>query len=177
MRPGLSDTVGVCSPRNNRQREMTSPTTILSPTTSTTTTASTETMISRSLLRCLPRQLIPTARFYSSKPPGPGLGGSFGNASPELGVGEISNATFRISPLRRHGEDLATMRARLLCMSLISLSLSHSLSLFSCLTRTNTRTHAHRPIPEARDPGDGSAAVDVCRRTVADDGAGAAGAV
>lgn len=47
---------------------------------------------------------------------GPGLAGSFGGEQ-ELGVGEIASAKFRIEPLRRQGEDLPTMRARLLCTS------------------------------------------------------------
>lgn len=33
----------------------------------------------------------------------------------ELGVGEIEGANFKVEPLRREGEDPATMRARLLC--------------------------------------------------------------
>lgn len=37
------------------------------------------------------------------------------SARGEWGVGEMEGATFRIEPLRRTGEDLPTMRARLLC--------------------------------------------------------------
>ncbi|RPB13446.1 DUF339-domain-containing protein [Morchella conica CCBAS932] len=49
---------------------------------------------------------------------GPGLGGIFGSAGEkELGVGEMAEAKFRIEPLRRTGEDPATMRARLLYQS------------------------------------------------------------
>ena len=33
----------------------------------------------------------------------------------ELGVGEIEGANLKVEPLRRTGEDPATMRARLLC--------------------------------------------------------------
>lgn len=33
----------------------------------------------------------------------------------ELGVGEMEGAQFKVEPLRREGEDPATMRARLLC--------------------------------------------------------------
>lgn len=51
---------------------------------------------------------------------GPGLGGSFGG-DVELGVGEMAEAKFRVEPLRRTGEDLSTMRARLLCLSLLPL--------------------------------------------------------
>lgn len=36
----------------------------------------------------------------------------------ELDVGEIEGGTFKVEPIRRTGEDAATMRARLLCMSL-----------------------------------------------------------
>ena len=36
----------------------------------------------------------------------------------ELGVGEMEGAEFKVEPLRRTGEDSATMRARLLCPSL-----------------------------------------------------------
>jgi hypothetical protein len=36
---------------------------------------------------------------------------------PDLGVGEMEGASFRVEPLRRTGEDSTTMRARLLCPS------------------------------------------------------------
>ncbi len=35
----------------------------------------------------------------------------------DLGVGEMEGAKFKVEPLRREGEDPATMRARLLCPS------------------------------------------------------------
>lgn len=38
-------------------------------------------------------------------------------SSAELGVGELQGAKFKIEPLRRVGEDDATKRARLVCMS------------------------------------------------------------
>ena len=42
--------------------------------------------------------------------------GNSSNVSPsDLGVGEMEGASFRIEPLRRVGEDIPTMRARLLC--------------------------------------------------------------
>ncbi|KAA8649867.1 hypothetical protein EYZ11_005871 [Aspergillus tanneri] len=41
----------------------------------------------------------------------------FGAQKPELGVGEMEGITFKVEPLRRTGEDLATMRARLLYQS------------------------------------------------------------
>lgn len=34
---------------------------------------------------------------------------------PDLGVGEMEGASFKVEPLRRTGEDSTTMRARLLC--------------------------------------------------------------
>jgi hypothetical protein len=40
----------------------------------------------------------------------------------ELGVGEMEGATFKVEPLRRTGEDDATMKARLLCPFPISLT-------------------------------------------------------
>jgi hypothetical protein len=33
----------------------------------------------------------------------------------ELGVGEMEDVTFKVEPLRREGEDISTIRARLLC--------------------------------------------------------------
>ena len=38
-----------------------------------------------------------------------------GAQKPELGVGEMEGIKFRVEPLKRKGEDTATMRARLLC--------------------------------------------------------------
>ena len=35
---------------------------------------------------------------------------------PEFGVGEMEGVSFKVEPLRRTGEDLITMRARLLCL-------------------------------------------------------------
>jgi hypothetical protein len=40
-----------------------------------------------------------------------------GAQKPELGVGEMEGITFKVEPLKRAGEDAATMRARLLCLS------------------------------------------------------------
>lgn len=34
---------------------------------------------------------------------------------PELGVGELEDVTFKVEPLKREGEDISTIRARLLC--------------------------------------------------------------
>lgn len=47
-----------------------------------------------------------TGNFQSSAP-----------QKPELDVGEMEGITFKVEPLRRHGEDPSTMRARLLCTS------------------------------------------------------------
>ena len=55
--------------------------------------------------------------LISSAPTHPGLGGSFGDTEQELDVGEIPSGQFRVEPLRRVGEDLKTMRARLLYQS------------------------------------------------------------
>ena len=55
-----------------------------------------------SLLRLAPR------RFESSTSQPPAR---------DLDVGELQGASFKIEPLRRVGEDPATMRARLLCAS------------------------------------------------------------
>ncbi|KAH8702092.1 TPR repeat protein [Talaromyces proteolyticus] len=40
-----------------------------------------------------------------------------GPQKPELGVGEMEGITFKVEPLRREGEDVSTMRARLLYQS------------------------------------------------------------
>ncbi|KAI5856353.1 Flavinator of succinate dehydrogenase-domain-containing protein [Tricharina praecox] len=58
-----------------------------------------------------PPELISSAATH------PGLGGSFGDTEQELDVGEILSGQFRVEPLRRVGEDLKTMRARLLYQS------------------------------------------------------------
>lgn len=47
-----------------------------------------------------------------------------GAQKPELGVGEMEGITFKVEPLKRVGEDTATMRARLLCMLLLGISLA-----------------------------------------------------
>jgi len=38
-----------------------------------------------------------------------------GAQKPELGVGEMEGITFKVEPLKRVGEEVATKRARLLC--------------------------------------------------------------
>lgn len=38
-----------------------------------------------------------------------------GAQKPELGVGEMEGITFKVEPLKRTGEDVSTIRARLLC--------------------------------------------------------------
>jgi hypothetical protein len=42
-------------------------------------------------------------------------GGPESGSNKELGVGEMEGAKFKIEPLRREGEDVNTMKARLLC--------------------------------------------------------------
>lgn len=43
-----------------------------------------------------------------------------GQQKPELGVGEMEGIKFKVEPLKREGEDSATMRARLLCSSFLT---------------------------------------------------------
>lgn len=40
---------------------------------------------------------------------------SSGAAKPELEVGELEDVTFKVEPLKREGEDMSTLKARLLC--------------------------------------------------------------
>lgn len=64
----------------------------------------------------VPKDSVPenTERMTGgSQKPGPDNG-----VNAELDVGEIEGGTFKVEPLRRTGEDAATMRARLTCMSL-----------------------------------------------------------
>lgn len=44
-----------------------------------------------------------------------GGGQESGAQKPELGVGEMEGIRFRVEPLKRKGEDVTTLRARLLC--------------------------------------------------------------
>lgn len=71
-----------------------------------------------------------------------------GEQKPELGVGEMEGISFKVEPLRRVGEDPATMRARLLCMYYILLSFS-SLSLSP---QSSMLTDMLRSKPKARNP-------------------------
>lgn len=41
----------------------------------------------------------------------------------ELDVGELEGASFKVEPKRRYGEDINTLRARLLCLSSVSYAL------------------------------------------------------
>ncbi|KAM4057685.1 flavinator of succinate dehydrogenase [Hirsutella rhossiliensis] len=61
--------------------------------------------------RSLALSLAPPRRSLSSPPSSPSASG------PELEVGELQGAKFRIEPLRRTGEDAKTKRARLLYQS------------------------------------------------------------
>lgn len=64
----------------------------------------------------LPKDAVPenTERMTGdTQEPGPGKG-----PNEELDVGEMEGAKFRVEPLRRTGEDVETVRARLLCPSL-----------------------------------------------------------
>lgn len=60
-----------------------------------------------------------------STPPSAGEGG-------EWGVGEMEGATFRIAPIKRTGEDVPTIRARLLCSYFLCIMLSRRYLLTSC---------------------------------------------
>lgn len=59
-----------------------------------------------------------TERMTGGTQPGEGNSSNVSPSSEDLGVGEMEGASFRIEPLRRVGEDISTMRARLLCPSL-----------------------------------------------------------
>jgi len=51
-----------------------------------------------------------------------------GAQKPELGVGEMEGITFKVEPLKRTNEDVATMRARLLCTSLsLPVNMEHTI--------------------------------------------------
>jgi len=63
----------------------------------------------------------------------------------ELGVGEMEGASFKVEPLRRTGEDKATMRARLLCPLLPDRPVQILIGV--CVQYTNLC----RPKQEARD--------------------------
>ena len=47
-------------------------------------------------------------------------GKSESGPSKDLEVGEIEGGTFKVEPLRRTGEDVNTIRARLLCLLLLT---------------------------------------------------------
>jgi len=64
-------------------------------------------------------------------------------ANAELEVGEIEGASFKVEPLRRTGEDVNTMRARLLCR--FSYVMEHPVD------RMLTIRQITRPKPEAGD--------------------------
>lgn len=71
-----------------------------------------------------------------------------GEQKPELGVGEMEGISFKVEPLRRVGEDPATMRARLLCMYYVLLFFSG----FSLSPRGAMLTDMLRSKPKARNP-------------------------
>lgn len=61
-----------------------------------------------------------------------GAGGEVSGNHPELGVGEMEGAKFKVEPLRRTGEDANTMRARLLCPFLAPAMLHACASSLKC---------------------------------------------
>jgi hypothetical protein len=48
-----------------------------------------------------------------------------GGTNKEIGVGELEGAKSKVEPLRRTGEDENTMRARLVCTSLLRICVNH----------------------------------------------------
>jgi hypothetical protein len=61
-------------------------------------------------------------------------------ANAELDVGEIEGGTFKVEPIRRTGEDAATMRARLTCMSLPEGTSTRALTDSFLLSQTNAES-------------------------------------
>ena len=55
--------------------------------------------------------------------------GSAAGSKKELDVGELEGASFKVEPKRRSGEDLNTLRARLLCLSSTSRNVFHGLNI------------------------------------------------
>lgn len=80
----------------------------------------------------VPKDAVPenTERMTGGTQPGSPESDSYR----DLGVGEMEGGKFRIEPIRRIGEDVNTMRARLVC-AYISVSIWAVL----CLSRSKTR--------------------------------------
>lgn len=57
----------------------------------------------------------------------------------DLKVGEIEGGSFRVEPLRRTGEDINTMRARLLCPFILSCNFGDSPHVIQMLIHCNDR--------------------------------------
>jgi hypothetical protein len=71
---------------------------------------------------------------------------------PDLGVGEMEGASFKVEPLRRTGEDSTTMRARLLCPSYAQAFRSYHPAAFSQVRPIDILTNRIcRPKQEKRD--------------------------
>ena len=68
----------------------------------------------------------------------------------ELEVGEMEGASFKVEPKRRFGEDMNTLRARLLCQSSVSSSLGFA-------RRMLTKAELNRPKQEKGNTGVGPA--------------------
>lgn len=62
----------------------------------------------------------------------PGDPSKVSSSSTDIGVGEMEGAEFKIEPIRRTGEDAATMRARLLCSSTSYIRLLYRTSQSPC---------------------------------------------
>ena len=95
--------------------------------------------VTRAVARARPSSLTAPAmhllRFNSSSSQPP--------SARDLEVGELQGATFKVEPLRRVGEDPATMRARLLC------TLFHSVNL---PTKSPTKSPSNHPFTPSLPP-------------------------
>lgn len=95
----------------------------------------------------VPKDKIPenTERMTGGTQPGDGdsskVSANGSSDSGEWAVGEMEGAEFRIEPLRRTGEDVPTMRARLTCWSYFFLFLANQMLTLSL----------YRPKPKTRD--------------------------
>lgn len=126
-------------------------------------------------------------RMFASAGSGSGSG-----SGAEMQVGELEGGSFRIEPLRRRGEDVGTMRARLLCMFLFSFH-HPTIPPFHYPSHSNAREERreerqergergergegwekrekegrltnNRPEPKTRHAGVGSLIIDLRRRT------------
>jgi hypothetical protein len=83
------------------------------------------------------------------------------DAHAELNVGELEGASFRVEPLRRTGEDVSTMRARLLCLLLPISRISRRSKYNPDYTDIFLPC---RPKPETRNVRERASNVHICQR-------------